>query len=297
MLGICVVASVTKASYAMGPVYSSVAGLWLSPSNHLPKLYGPTSAMANWSIEQWDIPQDLPIFDKSGVSQNNWAKVAWLGNGRYELSQDAATLQCEKTFPSGKHLADEFDLFVAPNNQRVSRFPQAGLDNRESISNLRSIRARISLEVMEARTAGQHCPVDTSVMMYAVVLRDFKMRQVFFYQLRLGYFRGIQTIVRTDAPAPEWFFTGNNTQSGQVGTWGFGDNITVYSQPWASVGKEQSYSVDLLPHLNMLIRQGARYGLDQNLEDWQLTGTYHGQAATGHVVNRALWSEFALVAQ
>ena len=33
---------------------------------------------------------------------------------------------------------------------------------------------------------------------------------------------------------PAWFFSGMNVQAGTQGQWGFGDNVSVYSEPWAT---------------------------------------------------------------
>jgi len=284
-------------SWALGPVYQTPNGFWLAPNHHRAKLYGPSRPDANWNISPWDIPEDLPAFDGTGVSRNAWARVAWLGDARYDLSQEAATLPCERVFPSGARLVDEFDLLASPNNANVPRYPQAIADNQAVLADTSRIEADISLWIKTAEIVDTACAVSKTFFIYAVVISNPVRHQYFFYQLRLAFFTSSGSSVVNGEATPGWFFTGKNIQSGRSGHWGYGDNISSFGQPWAQVGRPQSYSVDLLPRLRSLIEEGARTGLDQDLSHWRLTGTYHGQIAMGHVRNQAEWSGFSLKAE
>ena len=107
------------------PVYLPSTGIWLSPSNFGRVLYGPTGPSANWHVAQWDIEQDLPAFDRNGVSRNQYASVRWLGGQRYELSQDSSRVSCERTYPSARAAVNEVDLLITPNNAYYPDYPQA----------------------------------------------------------------------------------------------------------------------------------------------------------------------------
>jgi len=277
-------------------VYQPPKGFWLNPTDYSQQLYGAISREANWSVGQWNIPEDLPAF-RGNISTNRWATVRWIDDGqRYQLAQDGTTISCNKRYPSGRKLANEFDLFVGPNNANTPRFPQALIDNDKVLSRIRRATARIRLEIRRADAVDEICPVTRSSFLYAVVLTNRKHKQVLFYQIRLSVLEGTRgTLTRSLMPA--WFFAGVNGQSGATGQWGFGDNVTSYAQPWASKGNPQAYSLDLLPRLRQIINLGAAQGLDQSLDDWRLTGTYHGQAAWGHVRNDAIWDGFALEAE
>jgi hypothetical protein len=295
--GIGVAALCARPAMAQGsrrPVYVPPNGFWNMPNLKRSQLYGPTRPDANWAIAAWSIPEDLPAFDRSGVAQNQWARVAWLGGGRYELSQNGAELPCLRTFPSGRSLVNEFDLFASPINKNEPNFPQAVADNHEALAGLSAIDAGIQLTIEQAEQVDQACSKSQSTFMFAVVLSNKTMKQFLFYQLRLAQFSGGGGGLRSGEARPAWYFTGNNLQSGASGQWGYGDNITSFGQPWARTGVQQRYDVDLLPRLRDLIQDGARYGLDQDLGHWQVTGTYHGQNVTGHIRNKALWSDFSL---
>ena len=275
-------------------VYFPANGFWLRPSNHSPSFYGPTSPGANWNIAQWDIPADLPVFNKNHISANRWAFVRWQGNGRYELSQDATALACEKAYPSGQASVNEFDLFASPNNDKVRNHKQASGDAGKPLSGLDRIDAGISVEIVGAEFANSDCRTSLTAFIFAVVLSNSTSHQYLFYQIRLANFAKNGNAVRQQRLKPGFFFSGMNTQSGKAGQWGFGDNVDVYSQPFAQVGVRRTYRINLLPRLRWVIAQGSRRGLDQNLANWDLTGTYHGQSAMGHVRNDAIWGGFSL---
>ena len=280
---------------AAGEIYQPPLGFWIAPSNHDNTLYAPTSSSANWHVSQWSIPQDLPGFNAQGVAQNQSARVAWLGAGRYELSQDGSSLPCYKVFPSGRRLPDEFDLFTTPNNIDVPGYPQAaGAGAGISLDAVTSLDASITLDVTRADEVDASCPITRTAFLLAVVLSNPVSRQTLFLQIQLG-------TIRFDNPNSEittgWFFKGRNNQSGGVGAWGYNDNVTSYGQPWASVGGAETYRLDLLPRLRGIIADGEDSGLDQDLSHWRVAGTYHGQSVWGHVRNDVIWSGFSLATE
>ncbi len=270
-------------------VYAPPAGFWIDPSDHSQALYGPSHPSANWNVAQWDIPQDLPPFDATGVSANRWARVAWLQNGQFELAQDGSGMPCNRDYRSGRTLASEFDLLAQPNNHNTPRFPQAALAADLRLADLAGIDGAITLSIRQARILDESCPATQGDFVYAVVLSNIVRHQLLFYQLRLALANEAKAVTG-------WFFRGANIQSGQGGQWGYGDNVTQYGQPWARAGVTQPYRFPLLPHLAAIIQRGEDTGIDGDLSHWRLTGTYVGQAIWGHVRSDALWSGFALKA-
>jgi hypothetical protein len=118
-------------------------------------------------------------------------------------------------------------------------------------------------------------------------------KQTFFYQIRLAAYRGAE-VGAAAGFAPAWFFSGRNEQNGLLGQFGFGDNITTYGQPFAPTGRWTSYRIDTTERIKALIAEGVRFGMDQDLSNWILTGTYHGSTAMGHVLIEGEWRGFAL---
>ena len=133
------------------PVYLPPTGLWLAPSDFGKALYGPTGPRANWHAAQWDIEEDLPAFDRNGVSRNQYASVRWLGDKRYELSQDSSRISCERTYPSGRAAVNEVDLLITPNNTYYSSYPQTtAKDTQDNIAELSQLNAGITLKIEQA---------------------------------------------------------------------------------------------------------------------------------------------------
>jgi hypothetical protein len=189
---------------------------------------------------------------------------------------------------------DEFDLLAGPNNARVRHFPQAANDVSLNLAQTSRVGMDISLDIKRAEVVDAACKVSQTIFTAAVVITNVPSHQTLFYQLRLGLVRAPSKGGAATRLAPNWFFTGTNTQAGVTGQFGFGDNVTSYGQTWTEVGSPHVYHVDMLPRIKWLIAQGARYGLDQDLSHWRVTGTYHGQGIMGHVRNDAVWGQFAL---
>jgi hypothetical protein len=280
-------------SAAAAPVYLPPSGFFLAPSDHSRTLAGPTGPDANWNIAQWGIPQDLPPFDAHGVAQNRWARVAWLGGGRFELMQDGGDRPCDKTYPSGRTLPAEFDLFAQPDNGNYPGFRQAGMANRQRLSDITHIDAGLTLLVRQAALEDDACRVTRVGFGLSVVVTDMAAGQTFFYQLRLAWFEA----GARDGPRPNWFFTGTNVQAGNRRQYGFGDNVTFYGEDWARAGRPAAFRLDLLPRLTALIGEGTRFAMDQDLRNWRLTGMYIGQAVYGHMRDDGVWSGLSIEAE
>jgi len=298
LAGVILLAQSDRAA-ASEAIYNPPTGFWIAPNNFGHDYYGSTSPSANWHIAQWDIPQGLPPFGDRGITFNRWARVAWLGGGSYELSQDGSTapdgsaLPCEKVFPTGRRLPDEFDLLAESNNSNARGFPLAVGSVDFTLASVSRLETSITLQINQAYAADDACSISQTSFVDVVVLSDRALKQTLFFTVRLGFFRF------SGAPAslrPAWFFKGNNIQFGGARTWGFDDNTDSFNQPLASIGTAQHYQFDLLPRILSVISDGAQYGLDQDLTHWRFSGTYHGQNIWGHVKNDAVWSDYSLSA-
>ncbi len=277
-------------------VYEAPTGLALLSSDHSGRVYGATTARANWDVAQWGIPEDLPGFDSAGTARNRAALVSFSGNV-VTLQQDTSGSPCERVYPTGRKQVYEFDLFLQPNKRKVDHLASAARDISRRISDLSQILHTIRVEPTRMSVVDNVCKVTKVGLLTAIVLTNRTSRQTFFYQLRLGQFRLHGTNLSPDLPPPGWYFTGQNTQSGRSGEFGFGDDITVMGNKPARLGEPATYRVDLLPRMRALLVAGGRYGMDQNLKNWTLSGTYHGTNAFGHVAATTRWSEFSLTAR
>jgi hypothetical protein len=257
-------------------VFLPPSGLWLLASDHSGRLYGPTSAAANWKVAQWEIPADLPPLNANGVSTNKFASAEFHRGGTIALAQNLSDIPCTQVFPSGRTLVHEFDLLAGPNKHgRAGKAPAADGDDAEPLTHTACSNNRMN--VIEA-----------------VVLTNPASRQTLFYQLRLATLAGASGEHRNAPVAPNWFFAGQNIQTGASGQFGFGDNPTTFSVRFTEPGGSTNYKLDLLPRLKQLIAEGARFGVAQDLSQWRITGAYEGLGSWGHVRGSAELSNYSL---
>jgi len=257
------------------PVYAPATGFWLLRSDDSKQLYGPTSPEANWKIAQWDIPVDLPPF-AGGASENAFARVVFAGTRGYVLEQTTQKLPCDRKYPSGRTLVNEFDLFASPNSQSDAGYPSAALHNQASLASLHHVHHEIGLDLLALSVIDGDCPITQVGFLTALVLTDPKARQTLFYQLRLAVLRYRDGVAATKMNTPAWFFGGENLQNGGRGQYGFGDNVEALGAADAKPGSAVTYRLELLPRLVEVIAKGRDKGLDQDLSNWILSGTYHG---------------------
>jgi hypothetical protein len=280
-------------------LFAPVSGILIFPSrksdkNAKIKLYGATSPAANWTIGQWDIPQDLPPFSNN-VTQNNYASVHYNNVGRFTLQQNAESLPCTIVFPSGKRAADEFDLFVGSIPLYETSYPRTLNGEREPLSRLSHVFETATVRPTTIHIADAACPVTRAVIGTGIVVTDLKMRQTFFYQISFSIYQADQRKLTLAQLQPAWFFTGTNTQAGAPNQFGYGDRVwSSYGVSPATQNNATTFKLDILPRLKQLISQGARYGMDQNLANWAITGLYYGQSAFGHVSYGSAWSGLSL---
>lgn len=255
--------------------------------------YGGTSPAADWTIVQWNIPQDLPPFS-NGYAANQYASVHFSPGG-ISLTQDASALPCNKIYPSGRQLVDEFDLFVQPVNKTTPDLPQGFRGVRAPLSQLSAIVLAATVTPAVPQLADATCKITRAGAGFSVVLTDPQTRQTFYYQLGFAAFHAQgQTMAPEQLPA-NWFFTGTNIQAGAARQFGFGDRIwTSYGASPAPAGQPSTLSFNILPQLKQLIAQGSKFGMDQDLSHWAVTGMYYGQAVFGHVKFGSQWQNVSL---
>lgn len=275
-------------------VYEAPQGFWLRPTDKRKKLYGPSTPAANWAIAQWGTLSDLPAFNNGATADSDHSATI-NPDGSYNLKVDTMAQPCQTTYPSGRRLVKETDIFASPNNARTAKgFPSASVNDQEPLSRISKILHRIRVRPQLAAFDSGPCQVSQAVFITAVVLMNPKAKQVLYYQLRLLTVTH-ETAPHAVAPPPGWFFTGQNIQQRQGnGQYGYGDNVASFGQEPAPQGQWTTFDVDLYPRLIQLIAEGAKYGMAQDLSDWMLTGTYHGIAAMGDIQASAQWDGFSL---
>jgi hypothetical protein len=280
-------------------MFADPTGLWIVPSKKGPnqvenKLYGPTSPAANWTVSQWDIPEDLPSFSNNS-SQNQYASVLLNSDNSFRIMQNASLLPCQKIFPSGKQLPDEFDLFLGPVSQAFPKYKQAFLGRRQPLSQLSHAFLNATLQPTLLHLSSADCPVTRAIAGVGVVLTNTATRQTFFYQLNFALYQANGHEMAAKLLQPGWFFTGTNTQAGKAKQFGYGDRVwSSFGVSPAPVNTATSFNLNLLPRIEQLLSEGSKYGMDQNLSNWAITGEYYGQSVFGHVEFGSKWSGLSL---
>lgn len=273
-------------------VFSRPSGFWLMSSKDVHELYGATSPDADWVVVQWNNPSDLPPF-ASNRSRNKTAMVS-IELSNYSIEQTTADLPCYITYPSGQSLVDEFDLMVQPNTSPEQASLYKNIAASYSITNIKHIKHEVTVQLYEAQILDTSCTVTQAALITAIVLTNRVAKQTFFYQLQLGMLRAVDSRADWSLPDGFWFFRGTNKQLGTIGQFGYGDSISYYGIDSVVYGKETIISIDCYDKIKALIYEAKEYGMDQNLENWAITGTYHGQSAFGHVKFGSKWGEFVL---
>jgi len=280
-------------------LFSPPGDMWLLPGSGFSttdKYYGPTSPSANWVVSQWNTPEDLPPF-QNGDTHNASLHVHLEPDHTYTLEQSGQALSCNRTYQTGLNDVHEFDLFIGPNNANRPEYPVATQNVSSNFSDIRHLYHKITVLPLFAQVMDTECPITRTVFLTSVTLTDPSKTQTLFYQLRLGIVQVRNGEIETTLPPPFWFAKGHDARGGRVGYYGYDDSITSYDEPGATVGSVSAYSIDLLPHLVSIIRDGADYGMDQDLSHWSVRGTYHGEVIWGHIHVRSHWSGFSLAVQ
>lgn len=255
-------------------VYDAV-GYWLSPdSDEHYKLYGETIPSADWRVVQWNRPSyDLPAFSFDGeIWETSNDSMAVKFDGKYTtISQDGTYLRCNQ----------EFDAFVSPNlNENIYKgVPQAAeYKDLGVLSEVNGIIHRIAIEPVERKVFSNTCKLKQSSAITTIVLTNRKKKQTFFYQLKLFDDTGDNTV---------WWWPNGRK-------FGFDDAITSYGYNMASVGSRSEYIIDVKPRIIELMKTRKKNGLDQNFDNWRVSGFYYGQHIWGKVYLETKWDSFLI---
>jgi len=277
------------------PLFPPITGLWLLPGTHqgaaLP--YGPSSPDADWMVGQWDIPANLPAFSGNSTS-NQFASVTLGAQNSFALAQDATTLPCDRLYGSGRTMVNEYDLLVSsmpiPLLSALAD-PAARVRPRLPLDTISHVMVSGTVHVDRMREADHACKATQGVVGIGVVLTNLTSRQTLYYQVSFTVYRDPGTgFVATAAPA-NWFFRGNNVQNGDARQFGYGDRAWAsYGMAPLHEGQSESFNIDVLPVLKQLFVEEAADGIDQNLDDWAVTGGYFGESAFGHVQVGSSWT-------
>ncbi len=257
-------------------------------------LYGATGPEGNWTIAQWDIPENLPPFS-NGVSSNAFATVKWGNDQSISLEQNGKTLPCEKRFPSGRRMPDEFDLLTGPVGPRYQGYPAAFHIQATSLANAKKIILNATLLSGTPHIFDNSCKMGAAVSVTGLVFTNVSAQQTFFYQIDFNYYNVINGKLVQNTRPPNWFAQGQSHQTGHNGIFGFSDRVwSGYQTPAAAPEENTVYSIDILSRVNALISIPSEKNIDHNLGDWKLSGIYFGQSIFGHVEFRTVWSHLRL---
>ena len=281
-------------------VFEQPKGVLIAPTakNGMPgttTLYGGTSSAANWVLAQWDIPDELPPF-QNNFTQNEFASARFFPGVGFALQQDGTKLPCEKIFPSGKKLVDEFDLFVSPATHIYPAFPQAFKNDTLPLSKLNHIFLEANLKPTSLTLVDLTCQISWATASVGIVLSNRTIHQTFFYQINFNLYQADGQSMSLSLRKPDWFSKGISSQTGNRQNFGYGDRVwaDAYNMPPAVIGNVSVFDLNLLPRIEELIAQGNSFGMDQNLSDWAITGAYFGQSVFGHIQFSSEWSGLAL---
>jgi hypothetical protein len=273
--------------------------MWIRPGAGLTttgSYYGASAPDANWVVSQWNTPENLPPF-VNGDTGNGSLHVHLEPDHSTTLEQNGSALSCNRTYATGLQSVHEFDLFIGPNNAARPGARAAALGAAEPLASMRHLMHRITVQPISVDVVDTDCRVTRAVFLSAITLRDEESKQTLFYQLRLGMVQAGAGGLVTALPGPFWFARGHDPRAGTNGYFGYDDSVTYYGDAAARVGQTSSYVLDLLPRLTGIIKDGAAFGMDQDLSHWHVGGTYHGEVIWGHVKVRSHWSGFSLAAQ
>lgn len=251
-------------------VFNPPDGFWLAPHVYNHTLYGPSTpngTNSHWYVAQWNTyAGDLPAFGTYGptATWNDPFDVTWNDNGWNSLSVRGWNVTQQ---PCG----NELDGFLSPVNSDYPNYPQAAPGPSPALSSLSDLTHTISFRVNNWYDHDNTCAATQAFAQSSFILSNPSHGQTFYFQIMLFEERM--------STAPLWWATGSG------GTYGYTVPITTWGggMPTQLV-HEYDYSVNMLPQIESAIAYAAsHYGMDGNLADWKVGGSFNGQAVWGHV--------------
>jgi len=247
-------------------------GFYVAPAPYDRSLYGPSNSQANWHATQWNTPfNNLPAFN-NGKTQNGSQRFIDNGNS-WEIAQSGMHVACGK----------EFAAFAGTNKKNVyPAYPAAGQNSTLTLGNMEYLRHTIAVRPKYERVVNDRCAITQGGDLTAVIFKNTVNNNTFFYQLRL------RTVENTRHGINWWPWNGPS--------WGFGDTLSSYGETPAVLGKRKFFDLDLLPRIKEIITTTNK-GLDKNLDNWVVSGSYHGSHLWGSIITTAVWDSFSLSAE
>jgi hypothetical protein len=264
---------------------------------------------APWRVAQWNAPHPLERIDRACLAGRRSyrsrspsisfvvrthapcqsteledAAAAPAGDdASFEVTQQGTGLRCEMN-----GIPFEFDAFFAPQPSAISKVALT-----RPIDATRRLRHRITLIVDESHQgASGDCKVNQNHAITSVVFTNRRRRQTLFYQLTLH-----QDGLREAGPF--WWATGKSGMGGWASTkgeerYGFQDRLEKFGLREPERGERLQLDIDLLGRIRQIISEGGKYGMDQDLSDWFLTGAYFGQGLWGRGNLSTRWTGYRL---
>lgn len=258
-------------------LFDSPRGFWVSPKTYNGTLIGPTSADANWHFTQWNSPSPMKGFvtDCLGeqcrsVSSNQ--RGVFTG-GSWDIAQHGQNLTCGK----------EFAAFAQANSTASANYPGYPSGRRDvspALADLEFLHHTIAIQPIYQAVIHNDCALTQGGDISAIVFKNTVNNHTFFYQIKLTAINFV--------PRAAWWQTGFEGPS-----WGYGDVLANYGETEAVLKERKYYALDVLPKVSALLESG-RAGIDSDLNNWVVSGVYHGSHVWGGVANTARWDSFSL---
>ena len=261
-----------------------------------------------WRFSQWNIPDPITSVQKicdrealqfrshsSSIGFSVTTKLPCTGSSTrqaapnsqaiFRIQQNGAGLPCSR---GGVPL--EYDALFAP---QPASYPAGIL--KATLADTYSVRQRIVIKIDSSNEPQPNapCQVNQRHAITSLVYTNTVGRQNFFYQLTL-FSEGLRT-----ATPSFWWATG---QSG-VGEWrskqgvlrfGFQDSLHSFGMAPPRAEREITLDIKLLDRIRQVILEGAKYGLEQDMNRWRFSGIYFGQAVWGGSKLSSTWTNYEL---
>lgn len=200
------------------------------------------------------------------------------------IAQDGAQLPCTR---NGRPV--EFNGQVAADKSQMN---ERALARPVSQMSRLVLSFGFAIEASEVPARGR-CDLNKTAAFVAVVFTNRTRKENLFYQFAIHREGG------REEERPFWWATGTSG----VGGWeskgslrfGYTDVLRSYGIPAVPEGSGRGFSVDILPRVLAVFREGRKHGISGDLENWRISAFYYGQHIWGDVRLRTRWSDMSVV--